>query len=359
MFSDRHYVPAIKWKQGEYMALEELKPHHKPHLTPLVDIPAIPWDFKEERPAKSIDSHLDKIAEQMVKAWGAERSIFVDLGLVEPGVRMSGGEHPVDWLFDKLASAGVQAIPVTGTDRDRAYQNAVAVVAGRDQQGFCLRAEPDDFQDQASVDILVGLIDGFGINRTSIDLILDMGAITAGQSGLMARVVASALALLAGATDYRTLTVLSGAFPTDLSSVPKGLSVLPRADWAMWLNLRSQPLIRQPSFGDYTAAHPNPSELDPRIIQASASIRYAVDTEWVIARGRSLKSASFGGYAQFNSLSGALIAHPLFTGASFSWSSDYVTACAAGGPTGNLTTWRKVATNRHLSRTAHQIANLP
>lgn len=53
MFPDKHYVPAIKWKQGEYMALEELHPHHKAELTPLVDVPPIPWDFAEERPTRS------------------------------------------------------------------------------------------------------------------------------------------------------------------------------------------------------------------------------------------------------------------------------------------------------------------
>lgn len=359
MFNDKHYVPAIKWKQGEYMALEELKPHHKPYLTPLVDIPPIPWDFKEERPAKSIDSHLDKIAEQMAKAWGVDRPLFVDLGLIDPGARLTAAEHPVDWLFATLSTVGVQAIPVTATDRDGPYQAAVATVVARDGRGVSVRAEPDDFQDQTSIAILYQLIDSFGVERDQIDLIIDMGALAPGQSGLVARVVASALGLLGGAIEYRTLTVLAGAFPTDLSSVPQGLSALPRSDWTMWLTLRSQQLARQPSYGDYTAAHPEPNELDPRIIQASASIRYAADTEWVIARGRSLKSTSFGGYAQFNALSAALIAHPLFTGASFSWSSDYVSACASGGPTGNLTTWRKVATNRHLSRTAHQIANLP
>lgn len=359
MFSDKHYVPAIKWKQGEYMALEELRPHHKAYLTPLVDIPPIPWDFKDERPAKSIDSHLDKIAEQMAKAWGIDRPIFVDLGLIDPSERMLSGQHPVEWLFDAFNKVGVQAIPVTATDRDNDYQSAVWNVANRDRRGLTVRCEPDDFQDYASLSLLMDLVDSFGVDRSSIDLILDMGSIAPGQSGLMARVVATALALIRGAVDYRTLVVLSGAFPTDLSSVPQGLSVLPRSDWTMWLSLRSQSLTRQPSFGDYTAAHPEPNELDPRIIQASASIRYATDTEWLIARGRSLKSTSFGGYAQFNRLSASLIAHPLFTGASFSWSSDYITACASGGPTGNLTTWRKVATNRHMSRTAHQIANLP
>jgi hypothetical protein len=359
MFSDKHYVPAIKWKQGEFMALEDLRPHHKAELTPLVDVPSIPWDFAEERPTKTIDAHLARIPDQMAKAWGTERPLFLDMGLIDPGTRLGTGQHPLDGLFMALSAVGVRAIPVTATDRDPAYQSAVMTIVAREGFGLCVRAEADDFGDVASLGLLNALIDSFRIDRSEIDLIIDLGAINAAQSGLVARVVSAALTMIGGGTAFRTLTVLSGAFPVDMAAVGRGISTLPRSDWTMWLSLRSMPLARQPSFGDYTAAHPDPKEIDPRLMQASASIRYAADTDWVIAKGRSVNSPSFGGYGQFNTLAAALISNPLFTGASFSWSSDYITACAAGGPTGNLTTWRKVATNRHMSRTAHQIASLP
>ena len=295
----------------------------------------------------------------MAKAWGIERPIFIDMGLVDPGARLASGQHPLDGLLSALSAAGIQAVPVTATDRDDDYQGAVAAIMARDGRGCCVRAEADDFENAASLRLLTDLIDSFGMDRGDVDLIIDMGAISPGQGGLMARVVTAALGMLNGGTQYRTLTVLSGAFPIDLSAVPQGISLLPRSDWTMWLTLRSQPLARQPSFSDYTAAHPDPKEVDPRLMQASASIRYATDADWVIARGRSVNSPKFGGYSQFNRLAAALTSHPAFTGASFSWSSDYINACAAGGPTGNLTTWRKVATNRHMSRTAHQIASLP
>lgn len=359
MFSDKHYVPTIKWRQGEYTALEALKPFHKSELTPLIEIPAVPWDYAKEKPAKSIDDHIDKIPEQMARAWGCERPIFIDAGLIDPSLRLSSGLHPLDSLFAALTTEGVLPVPVTATNRDQDYQDAVHAIAIRDSLGICIRAEADDFEDDESVEILTDLIDSFDIPRDQVDLIIDMKAIGDGQAGLTARLVSSILLMLGGATEYRTLTVLSGAFPVNLSSVPQGLSLLPRTDWAMWLNLRSQKLKRQPSYGDYTAAHPDPNEMDPRLMQVSASIRYAADTDWVIARGRSVNGAKFGGFGQFNALAAALIKHPEFTGASFSWSSDYIVACAGGGATGNLPIWRRVATNRHMSRTAHQIATLP
>ena len=58
MFGRNHYVPVLKGRDGEYGALQTLTPSTRQALTPLVEIPPIPWDFKEEKPAKTIDGHL-------------------------------------------------------------------------------------------------------------------------------------------------------------------------------------------------------------------------------------------------------------------------------------------------------------
>src|SRR5436190_1354750 len=136
MFSDKHYVPAIKWRQGEYLALQELQDQTRDRMTPLVDIAPIPWDFEEEAPARTLDQHLSKVPAQMEASWGVERPIFVDLGLIDSDARMASGAHPADHLFAELASMGVEAIPVTGTDHDAAYQEAVRTVFRRDDQGI-------------------------------------------------------------------------------------------------------------------------------------------------------------------------------------------------------------------------------
>jgi hypothetical protein len=77
MFGDRHYVPALRWRQGEFGALQELSNTQKNGITPLIDVPPIPWDFAEEKPAKTIDAHLARMPEQMVKSWGHDHPIFI------------------------------------------------------------------------------------------------------------------------------------------------------------------------------------------------------------------------------------------------------------------------------------------
>ena len=46
MFTQRHYVPVLKWKQGEYQALYRLSNAVKDNLTPLLEIPPIGFDFE-------------------------------------------------------------------------------------------------------------------------------------------------------------------------------------------------------------------------------------------------------------------------------------------------------------------------
>lgn len=359
MFSDKHYVSAIRWRQGEYGALQELRADQRQSLTPLVDIPSIPWNFEDERPSRTIDQHLNNVPEQMATAWGTDAPIFVDVGLVDGTLRMISGRHPVDDLFERLATEGVHAIPVTATDRDADYQAAVAQVVARDGRGVCIRVSVDDLSDANSIAAVQEVTEEVGTPVPEVDLVIDLRSIDSSQTSVLRTFLATVLPAFPSVGAYRTFTLLSGAFPINLSSVPQGLSLVPRADWALWLSVRSITGIRVPSYGDYAASHPDQEEIDPRFMRVSASIRYAADTDWVIARGRALNSPRYGGYGQFNALSQALTRHPLYSGGSFSWSSDFIDQCAGGGNTGNLTTWRKVATNRHMARVAYQIASLP
>lgn len=357
MFQSKHYVPAIKWRQGEYLALAELSDAQRDRITPLVEIPPVPWDFDEEQPAKSVDQHLARVPAQMAEHWG-ERPVFVDTGLLDGEARMANARHPIDDLFERLAVVNVPAIPVLSAEHDAAYQQAVAAVVARDNRGVAIRLRPDDFANpNSAIAYMAELVDA---PDDEIDLILDLGSIQPAQVQLVQALAANAINSITNIGAYRTLTLLSGAFPVNLSEIAPGFALLPRSDWALWVAVRNAAPVRQPSYGDYTAAHPEQQDgIDPRLMQTSASIRYAADNDWVIARGRSLRSPRFGGSAQYNTLCQQLVRHPLFTGGSFSWASDFIEQCANNGPRGNPATWRKVATNRHVVWTANQIANLP
>src|SRR5438067_9072130 len=139
MFDDRHYVPILKGREGEYAALRELQPKDRDWLTPLIEVPPIPWDFVNEAPDKSLDKHLANVPEKLFGAWGRTKPVFVDLLWVPPAERMPSGSHPLTYVFDGLRKLGVAAIPVTAPERDTDYQTAIKQAIAADQRGACIR----------------------------------------------------------------------------------------------------------------------------------------------------------------------------------------------------------------------------
>jgi hypothetical protein len=146
------------------------------------------------------------------------------------------------------------------------------------------------------------------------------------------------------------------AFPATLQAVGVGTALIQRTEWRAWMRFRTR-APREILFGDYTAASPI---LSSAPYMGSAAIRYTIADDWLVVRGRSLAGAAYGGFSQFVTLAQTLVADQRYCGPAFSWGDAYIEQCAAGtASTGNLTTWRAVATNHHITFVVRQIANLP
>jgi hypothetical protein len=364
MFDHDHYVPALKGKAGEFAALRHLFPGDKAGLTPLLDVPPVPWDFSKGSPARSIDDHLRDLPADIQQAWGADRRLFMDLGLVEPTSRMATGAHPVDTVFAAAAANGLQLVPVTAQDRDVAFQLAVRTVVARDGRGVCFRIGFAELFERAEA-TLAGLsqaVLGRALDAAAagqVDLVIDLGEIADGHVPMYRVSLPMALGRLPHLMAWRSITLLAGSFPSDLSARARvGLRTdLPRAEWALWRALRSSPPPRMPTFGDYGAQNPELAELDMRIIQPSATIKYTIANDWAVFRGQGLRNH---GFQQFRSLSTMIVADMVYSGPAFSHGDQYVHDCANNvGGTGNLTTWVTVATNHHMTFVVRQIASLP
>lgn len=353
---EHHYVPILKGKKGEFDALAVLPAADKPRVTPVVEIFTVPWDWGTDTPAKSLDDHLASGIDQIAGGWGPEQPLWLDTLWLEPDA-VAEGKPALERLFD-LCRDRLIALPVGGPGRPASHTQSVTAVQEVDGRGVVLRLDPEDLGDPAALTSSVAdWLQVVGVAPGEVDLLVDFSAITPALAASVQLAATAVLPTLPDIHAWRSLTLASGCFPPDLSNIrSQSVERLPRCDWTLWRAVSGRTLPRVPAYADYAINHPELSDPDPRTIRPSATIRYAADDCWVVVKER---WAQRYGYDQFNSASATLMAQSEWRGDTHCTGCGFIAACAAGGPTGNLTTWRKVGTVHHLRQTVEQLATLP
>src|SRR5688572_30233366 len=108
-FNHCHYVPVLRWKQGEYQAVRLLSENAKEIITPLIEVAERGFDFETKTVKKTLDQHLAPFGKRIEAKW-ERRRCFVDLNLINPAERMADGRHPVRFIFDDLGARGCTAV---------------------------------------------------------------------------------------------------------------------------------------------------------------------------------------------------------------------------------------------------------
>lgn len=346
----QRYIPVLKWKAGEQTAMRNLTPEVKHNILPLLEVVDVSVRTGGGL-SKPVKEHLTHAAIQMEKCWGTSAPLLLDTSLLPTGREVEGAS-PLAYVLEQAHARSVQAVPVVSTNLTVRDLREVARV-GLDF-GIAIREPLGNVVKPAFSANLSRTLKTLGVAPGQVDFVLDVREVGEGNRDALAYAVESALRKLPATTEWRSLTVAAAAFPVNLAGMKPGLHQLPRADWSLWTSLSDLP--RLPGFGDYAIAHPDMPELDMSKVKVSASIRYTAPDSFVVARGRVVTDDRHGGYGQFNTLSADLMSHTSFAGASFSWGDSFIATCADGGPTGNLTTWRQVGTNHHITAVVRQLA---
>ena len=367
------YVPILFGKQGELKALSELDNDTRKGLTPLIVLPPIPprWvdGESEPEPRKSIDAHVSGLAETIMKSWGSTAPVFLDGAAIEQEDFLESGDDPFAGVLNEARAISLGVVPVIGLDREADYMQSAKDHAKQSGLGACLRLRLDDLSDLATLDARINsTLEEVALAIADIDLILDYGVLTEATEPLMRSSVPLHLKAIPNINNWRSVTVAASSFPKDLSQVRQdSISEHPRTEWMLWtwLYARRATLPRMPQFGDYAVQHPEPSELDPRLIRMSPNVRYTGELIWLLAKGTAYrrkkdKQQSVPANVQYPRLCNMIMQHREWKGASFSWGDGYIAACANGtdGP-GSPTTWRAVGTNHHLTLVVDQLASTP
>ncbi len=360
MFTNRHYIPILKGKTGEFQALSHLKPSIKKRLTPLIDIPRRDLDPSNQKPKGTLESHLCKKIKLLVGNWGGKAPIFVDFYDIYPEYRTSTGEHYVEYFFNKLKEIKFRAIPTTGMDRDDDYQESVNKIMNHNNCEICIRLLDDDIDSPIGTShALKNLLKKLKVTEKNTHLLLDFRDISNDDEQEKANIAILFLRYIPNIKDWKSIIVSASGFPQTLGCVsPRSKKKIPRTELKLRHSLLNKMtnIPRIPIFSDYGICHPDTLDFNPRTHKRSAAIRYTIEDDWLIIKGMNLEKEP--GPKQFCKLAKELYSHADYYGPSFSHGDKFIEDCANNiRKSGNLTTWRMVGTSHHLTLVVEQLAN--
>jgi len=382
MFDSRHYVPILKWKRAEMNALKMIKKENKEYITPLVQLvmPSVYLYKKEngknvrksseemlaEKVTKFKKNKINKIPEEILQSWGTT-PIFLDVSLLYDD--QSTTELKVNSLKEIILNGtenGLNLIPVIHLDDDLQIRKMACLLAKKFNSGLCLRLVYPNLIDMRQLDKnITELITQEELNINDMDLLVDIKEIDDNDQKYINYLNVSQK--IPGILEWRTFIFASGSFLKDLSNCKRDEEKnVPRLDWINWLGLIDKNLKRNPTFADYTVQHPIYEE-SSQFFHPSASIKYTLEDEWLIMKGRRQE------YDNYLAHAAVLVRDERFYGKDFSDGDRYILEKAEHfqkymiekkkrhdiGKTGNPATWLQAFINHHITLVAHQIANLP
>ena len=353
----RHYVPILRWKKAEQVALAQLDERDSIYITPLIEL--VPDNFmrKDEKghiSKLSIAEVINRVGGQLSRCWG-QRPFFIDLWLCSDILNQGQGQF-LAMLGQYARTLRLSLIPVTRIVGDDAYQAAVRTVINMHNQGACLRLTQDEIKRSTLAEDINTLLSFLQLPPELVDLIVDFQVID--QSVLNFDILYK---LLPSIGKWRNFIVASGAFPEDLSGLKKNdIYRLDRTDWISWrdqtMAMRAVPRIS--NYSDYTIQHASYSNRKGRF-HYSASIRYTAENCWVIMRGEDVFRPDGPGFEQWPAQAILLCDLPEYCKEAFSKGDMYIKKMSLQGKqTGNMVTWLTAGINHHMTFVVRQLASL-
>lgn len=355
MSSLEHYVPVLRWKRGEQLAISLLEKADQDSITPLIEIP--PDDYVLENPQASanLSARLPRLSAALELARGS-RDSFIDFGLLRDAPTTPGGREPILEFFDLLEGGGTQPIPVTGLTRPSRHQISTATVAAR-TRALALRLDLGDLGRDTLAREIEAILGMHSLTPNEVHLLIDQKLVGESLSSF-----AHICSRVPSISKWLTFTILGGSFPRDLTEFSVGTHFLPRLEWHHWrteMQLSGRRLARFPTFGDYTTQHPI-YYIPPAAANVSASVRYTSQGNWLVMRGEGLSSKGSPGYAQYPAIARLLCEQKEFQGPDFSEGDRYIWQIASReiGTTGNPETWLRAGINHHITTVVRQLTDI-
>lgn len=356
ILNDDMYVPALRWRQGEYQALLRLSSRVKDRIVPYITIPEVEFDFEERRPKKSVQEHVHPFAARYKAKWG-KRPAWVSVHSSVADRSMDDGRDVFSHVFEALRSFEASAIPAVPLGASVAVLRSVAAVILEDTHGAAVLVRLEDLMKPDPKARIVTTASSLGTSLDDVDLIVDLGAPNFEPYSTFAGALVAALRRLGDLQAFRNFIVIGTAIPKTFGNVARGADTLPRHEWLFYRTLlaRMPGDMRRPNFGDHTIVHPEFTPMDMRMIKSACKVIYTTADRWEVRKGGAFRDNR----EEMHDLCASIVNSGKFCGAGYSTGDEYIARCAARqeGPS-NQTRWKDVGINHHMTHVLDDLATL-
>lgn len=348
------YIPIIKWKTGERLALSTLRGASRRQLMPLFLMPpSSDFDHEKGRPLTPLE-HIKLFGKRLHVAWGRS-PVFVDAGGIDDRHHEGLADHPLTELLARARIEKSLACPATTMTRSSDYQDAVRrFTLHNPDLPICIRIMPLDMESTSFAADLLALLERLGTRPERAVLVLDfapMGALKLSETEPFAELLAERIYNLPSLFQWLKVVVALTSFPAMLKMKPNETKIFPRTDWMTYKSLieREPDLLPRVAFGDY-AIDAAPFGKKVRVIP-SAHFRYTSAEHYLVVKGQQAKKPL--GFNAIRPVAATLAQRGEFVGAAFSEGDSFINRLATGDPdttTGNAATWRWAGTDHHFAQ---------
>lgn len=327
------YVPILKWKKGEQDAIKALSNEIKDSIIPLIEI----------QPNCDEDSYVT----HMSNNWNNRFYYFdVEQEFLEI-------DNEIYWkLLNKSNKDYV--IPTVLLDDEL---EIIVDINTYSKNGIAIRIFENDADEiEKKLEEISSKI-----NPNNIDLIIDLHFIDETNYSSKKFFAKTFIGQIPKVKSYRNVIISSSSFPQALTEIDKNaINLLERLEYTLWKDCYKKWISNNIEliYSDYCINHPDYFKFIPGM-KPSFNIRYTTNDNFIIIKGEMVEKGGLN-INNVTPLCKLLVDSKYFLGADYSWGDDYIYKRSIDGAKegpGNLTNWRTVGTNHHITLVINQLSS--
>ncbi|MGB2862638.1 MAG: hypothetical protein WBC05_04860 [Sedimentisphaerales bacterium] len=347
-----NYVPFLKLKSNEIMAVKELETELRQSMTPFFDFP-----YKKNRTEADLIRTANRIFGSISRNINDIPYFYLDNYDVDSDLIVDGSDN---YAYLLNASEGLPVVPVISIDRRPEHMQAVCEAKDTGQLEsdlIALRFGQEDFE---NYDIIADDIEEYLSDTIkkfeNVDLVLDCRfCLNQDLDSLTSKIILF-IQKFSEAYSVNRVIVTGSSIPASISDI---LSVheeveITRTELDVFESVYKEIGKNcEIALGDYGIISPNYSDVDipPNVIfnVITAKIIYTFDKHHYIIRGGGIKTHKRG-YQQYNDLAAIIVSKPFYRGANYSFGDNYIEEKSRSvGPNVTQNTILKPTINLHIT----------